>query len=198
MAGPTPPSLESIRRAVAGHRARRLEGPRHAGVAMILAGEGRDLDVLFIERAQHPADPWSGQMAFPGGRVDPGDDGPEAAALRETHEEVGIDLRPAERLGQLDDRDASPGRVGTLILSAFVFRLPSRVAVRKNHEVREVLWVPLAVLVDPARRVVHPWPPAAPLGEFPGILVGEPGRHVVWGLTREVVLHFLEVVGVPA
>lgn len=191
---PAAPTLDRIRRALAAHRPRRLAGPRHAGVAMILAGSGEDLEVLFIERSQHPADPWSGQMAFPGGRVDPADTGPRAAAMRETREEVGIDLGGAESLGQLDDRDASPGRLGTLVLSAFVFRLPARVPAHGNHEVRSVLWVPLAVLVDPARRVSHRWPPAAPLGEFPGILVGEPGRHVVWGLTREVVMHFLEVV----
>lgn len=191
---PTALGLDRIRRALAAHRPRRLEGPRRAGVAMILVGSGADLEVLFIERSEHPADPWSGQMAFPGGRVDPADAGPRAAAMRETREEVGIELAAAESLGQLDDRDASPGRLGTLILSAFVFRLPGRVPVHCNHEVRSVLWVPLGVLVDPARRVPHPWPPASPLGEFPGILVGEPGRHVVWGLTREVVLHFLDVV----
>jgi len=194
MAMPGPPTLATIRRALSGHAARRVDGPRQAAVAMILAGDGDALEVLFIERARHPSDPWSGQMAFPGGRVDPEDADARATALRETLEEVGVDLAGAELLGRLDDRDASPGRVGALVLSAFVFRLPERVPLAWNHEVRSAFWVPLAVLADASSRVAHPWPPASPVGEFPGILVGEPDRHVVWGLTREVVIHFLDVV----
>lgn len=188
-------ALATIGRALAAHRPRRLAGPRAAAVAMVLAGDGTDLDVLFIERARHPDDPWSGQMAFPGGRIDPEDADAAAAARRETLEEVGVDLASAEVLGRLDDRDASPGRVGALILSAFVYRLPARVPLRWNHEVGTALWVPLGVLHDPACRVTHPWPPSAPVGRFPGILVGEPERQVVWGLTYEVVCNFLEVVG---
>jgi 8-oxo-dGTP pyrophosphatase MutT (NUDIX family) len=134
-------------------------------------------------------------MAFPGGRVDPGDVDAEAAAQRETLEEVGLDLAGAERLGQLDDRVAGPGRVGDLVLSSFVYHLPERPALVRNHEVRTTLWVPVAVLVAPDRRVEHPWPRASPVSRFPGILVGEPERHVVWGLTYRVVEDLLAVCG---
>ena len=188
------PALHDLRRALAAYRPRRLDGPRHAAVACVVAGAGRTLDVLFIERAERDGDPWSGQMAFPGGRVDPGDADAFAAAVRETREEVGLDLSDAEPLGRLDDRDASPGRVGALVLAAFVWRVPRPQVLRPNHEVRSTLWVPLAALADPARRVRHGWPPEAPFGEYPGILVGEPGRHVVWGLTYQVVEHLLEIV----
>jgi hypothetical protein len=52
----------------------------------------------------------------------------------------------------------------------------------------------MPVLVDPARRVRHRWPPESPVGDFPGILVGEPDRHVVWGLTYRVVEDLLALV----
>ena len=55
-------------------------------------------DILFIRRAEYEGDPWSGHMALPGGRVDPQDRDEEAAAIREVHEEVGIDLRAQGRL----------------------------------------------------------------------------------------------------
>jgi len=188
-------ALPHVRTALAAHRPVELPADRRAAVACVLAGPADALEMLFIERAEWPGDPWSGQMAFPGGRVDPGDVDAEAAAQRETLEEVGLDLTAAERLGRLDDRIAGPGRVGDLVLSSFVYHLPARPALAHNHEVRMTLWVPVTALVAPARRVDHPWPRSAPLSSFPGILVGEPGRHVVWGLTYRVVEDLLTVCG---
>ncbi|HYN43940.1 MAG TPA: NUDIX domain-containing protein, partial [Thermoanaerobaculia bacterium] len=57
---------------------------RKAAVAVILRDGDGGVELLFIRRAEHPRDPWSGQMGLPGGRVDPGDASPLAAALRET------------------------------------------------------------------------------------------------------------------
>ena len=70
------------------------------GFAAVAAVLDRNLDLLLIRRAVHERDPWSGNMAFPGGRVEPEDDGPLAAALRETLEEVGLPLRRDALLGQ--------------------------------------------------------------------------------------------------
>src|SRR5688572_28899501 len=86
--------LADIRCILAAHTPRILTPTaKHAAVAAVLhePGEGHP-ELLFIERAEHPLDPWSGHMAFPGGRVDPGDPGPRHAAERETLEEVGLDL----------------------------------------------------------------------------------------------------------
>jgi 8-oxo-dGTP pyrophosphatase MutT (NUDIX family) len=169
-----------------------------AAVALVLRGGaphalGRAPELLFIERARHPLDPWSGHMAFPGGRVDPGDLGPRAAAERETHEEVGLSLAGAGRLGQLDDLEGRhAGRRLPLVISAFVYHVAQPAPLVPNHEVEEAFWVPLDRLLDPAHHVEHPtW------AGYPGIRVGEPERHLVWGLTYRFLELFLARLGHP-
>jgi 8-oxo-dGTP pyrophosphatase MutT (NUDIX family) len=177
--------------ALAAHAPRSLTGRRRAAVAVVLHDAGPSPEILFIERAERFGDPWSGQMAFPGGRVDPADATARAAAERETLEEVGLDLAGAELLGRLGDVDAGVRVVAPLVLSAFVYRIPDRAPLVANHEVRETLWVPVPRLVDPAQRVRHRWG----VSRFPGILVGEPDRHVVWGLTYQLVEELLRLIG---
>jgi 8-oxo-dGTP pyrophosphatase MutT (NUDIX family) len=151
-------------------------------------------EVLFIERAQREGDPWSGHMACPGGRIDPGDESERAAAERETLEEVGIDLRGAEVLGRLDDMRGHPaaGR-RPLVISAFVYEAGADARLALNHEVRAAFWFPLADLHHPERQVEYPRRWAG--RRFPGILVGEPDRHIVWGLTYRFLEHFFEITG---
>ena len=184
-------SLDAIRAGLRAHTPRELTGRRRAAVAVALHDGPDGPEALFIERAERFGDPWSGQMAFPGGRVDPGDAGPRAAAERETLEEVGVDLCGAELLGRLGDIDAGVRLVAPLVLSAFVYALPERAPTVPNHEVREALWVPVRRLVDPVYRVHHRWG----VSRFPGISVGTRGTQVVWGLTYQLVEELLEVAG---
>jgi 8-oxo-dGTP pyrophosphatase MutT (NUDIX family) len=149
--------------------------------------------VLFIERARFEGDPWSGHMAFPGGRVDPCDDGPRSAAERETLEEVGLSLDGAEYLGRLDDRQGNPRTHGTLIISCFVYVVKDPPELVPNYEVAQAFWFPLCELLEAENHVPH----TARELEFPGILVGEPHRHVVWGLTYSFLEGFFSVVGRP-
>ncbi len=74
-----------------------------AAVAVILHDGAAGLETLFIHRAVRAGDTWSGQIAFPGGRREPTDTDLLATAIRETMEEIGVDLSAAERLGVLDD-----------------------------------------------------------------------------------------------
>ena len=184
-------SLDDFRAALRAHEFRELAGRRRAAVAIVLHEADGGPELLFIERAERFGDPWSGQMAFPGGRVDPGDTGARAAAERETLEEVGLDLARAELVGRLGDVNAGVRLVSPLVLSSFVYRLDARVPLTPNHEVREALWVPVTRLVDPEHRVSHRWG----VGRFPGIRVGAPDRHVVWGLTYGLVEELLRIVG---
>lgn len=189
-------TIEEVRRALAAHEARRVEDPARprAAVAVVLRAAAPSPELLLIERATHPEDPWSGHMAFPGGRVDPSDPSPQAAAVRETLEEVGLSLADAEVLGRLDDIEGRhAGRALPLVISAHVFHHAEPGNLELNHEVASAHWVPLARLVDPAARVAY----ETPYGDYPGILVGEPGRHVVWGLTYRFLEIFLAALGRP-
>ncbi len=116
--------------------------PRRAAVAAVLSP---DADLLFIRRADRDGDPWSGHMAFPGGRVDPVDASVRAAAERETLEEVGLDLSRAGRfLGPLDEL-VTPVRTGpaAMVITPFVYRLAGPVSLHLNHEVAAVHWFSL-------------------------------------------------------
>ncbi len=179
-------ALEHMRAALAQYSPRILaiEGSQRAAVAVVLRETTDGVSILFIERAEQKDDPWSGHMAFPGGRVDPGDAGPRAAAEREAHEETAVDLSAAELLGQLDDLEGRGGQPG-LVVSAFVYVVSEPGPLVPNYEVREALWVPLSLLVDPARQVRYPFPPGAS-SHFPAVLVGNE-RQVVWGLTYRFV-----------
>lgn len=189
--------LAEIRRILAAHSPRILTPTaKHAAVAAVLhepAGSAPEL--LFIERAEHPSDPWSGHMAFPGGRVDAGDPSPRHAAERETLEEVGLELANAKLLGRLDDVEGAPPGFDSLIVSAFIYHLEARVPARLNYEVRDALWVPLPALVDGTRRVPFYWPRGQRETHYPGILVGLPERHIVWGLTYRFLEIFFAALG---
>jgi 8-oxo-dGTP pyrophosphatase MutT (NUDIX family) len=193
------PSIAEIRRRLAVHRpaTQPPAGLRQAAVAMVLREAGSSPEVLFIERASHPGDPWSGHMAFPGGRIDPGDPDLRAAAERETLEEVGLALADAEPLGRLDDMHGHHATgAPQLVISAFVYRSDGKQLLAPNHEVREAFWFPVRSLLEPARFVEYPIPRATGL-LAPGILVGEPERHIVWGLTYRFLESFFQIIGRP-
>jgi 8-oxo-dGTP pyrophosphatase MutT (NUDIX family) len=193
------PSLPEIRSGLARHAPATVpsEGLRQAAVAMVLREAARGPEVLFIERAEREGDPWSGHMAFPGGRFDPGDADLRHAAERETREEVGLELAGAEPLGRLDDLQGHRAAgVPSIMIAAFVYHLPETPPLRLNHEVQDVFWFPLQGLHEATRHVEHPL--GARLGRsMPGIEVGQPGRHVVWGLTYRFLEVFFEIVGRP-
>jgi 8-oxo-dGTP pyrophosphatase MutT (NUDIX family) len=193
-------SLAEIRSALSAHEPETLPAPPtgHAAVAVILREVDGVPEVLFIERAKRAGDPWSGHMAFPGGRLDPADEGARSAAEREALEEVGVSLAEAEPLGRLDDlrghHAAAPDRAS--VISAFVYHVVDPGPLRPNWEVEQAFWFPLPSLFDPERRVEYPVTWGGGL-RFPGILVGEPERHVVWGLTYRFLEVFFKTIGQP-
>jgi 8-oxo-dGTP pyrophosphatase MutT (NUDIX family) len=192
------PSLVEIREALLRHRPTVSEAaPQHrAAVAVVLRNHAESLDLLLIERALRDGDPWSGHMAFPGGRICDVDATPRAAAERETLEEVGLSLAGAEFLGRLDDVLGMQSATRQLVISAHVFHVVDSDPLVPNQEVKEAFWFPLDALTDPERHVDHPIQHGS-LTHAPGILVGEPGRQVVWGLTYRFLEDFLRVLGQP-
>lgn len=174
-----------------------LDNNRHAAVAMILRPAASGLEVLFIERTRNEADPWSGQMAFPGGIVEAYDASARAAAQRETLEEVGIDLSRAEFVGRLDDvQGRHRAHQRGIVVSGFVFFDEHAQEAVPNYEVADVIWEPLATFSNAGRfsLVTHPTTPGE---RFPGVRVGHSDHQVVWGLTRRFIVSFFEVVGQP-
>ena len=193
------PSLDQIRLALAAHDpvALAAEGKRRAAVAVVLRGEPVRPELLLIERAQREGDPWSGHMAFPGGRIEPDDESARRAAERETQEEVGVSLEAAERLGRLDDLQGHHvAGVPGLVISAFVYHVTKPVELTPNHEVCQAFWFPLSSLLEGERHVEYASAQIEGM-RFPGIQVGEPERHVVWGLTYRFLEEFLRIVGRP-
>ncbi len=173
------------------------DGMSRAAVALVLGGPAEAPEILFIKRASREGDPWSGQMAFPGGRFDPEDESEKETAIRETEEEVGLSLWEAESLGRIDDlrgRPTTPS--GGIVVSAHVYSLPSPPPLAINAEVAEAFWFPLSDLLESGRQVQYNYPGHESM-VFPGLVVGDPERHVVWGLTYRFLEIFLEITGLP-
>jgi 8-oxo-dGTP pyrophosphatase MutT (NUDIX family) len=155
---------------------------RRAAVALVLRDSGRGLELLFIRRADDPRDPWSGHTAFPGGRSEPGDPDLAGTAIRETQEELGLDLSQAALpLGVLDEVQAvSRMRRLDLAISPFVFRLLEDVDLRPSAEVRSVHWLRFEDLVADRHRSSMDHEHEGDVFELPCLRVG---GLVIWGLT---------------
>lgn len=164
-----------------------------AAVAAILRESRTGLELLFMRRAEHERDPWSGHISFPGGRAEPGDDDLLSTAVRETAEETGLDLRrDAELLGRLDEiRAMARGRPVDLAIAPFVFRLHHPAGGTPNHEVVSLHWLPLTRLLDPECRSMLELSREHGMLHVPCLRVDE---LVIWGLTYRMFENLRELV----
>ncbi|QDK46742.1 CoA pyrophosphatase [Bdellovibrio sp. ZAP7] len=155
----------------------------YACVSLILRGPPDDLQIGYIQRAIHPLDRWSGQIAFPGGKREEWDTSALATALRETQEEVGIVLTPEEMIGRLDDIQArKAGALLEFFIRPFVFYTERDFEVRLDHnEVADFFWVPLKDLVNPERNISYELMREQLRMELPAISLN---REIpLWGLS---------------
>lgn len=162
---------------------------REAAVAIVLGPlpEGSSA-VLFIKRAEHAGDPWSGQMALPGGRRDPADPDLLTTAIRETAEETEIVLQPAQAVGELDDLSPVSPHLPPLVVRPFVFALPRLPSVRLSVEATLHVWVPTADLA--ARRVEETVLARDRELRVAGFRVGP---HFIWGMTERIITPLLGI-----
>ena len=191
--------IATARRVLAAYRPNEVDAPdaRPAAVAVVLvpATQGRGLELLFIERATREGDPWSGQIAFPGGRRDPEDVDLAATAMRETREETGVDLAVAERLGTLDDLHPRSPLLPPVVVRPFVFALPSHPAITTSSEAREAFWVGIDAFAAPGvYREVTVTPHGSPFVVSAYVL----GARTIWGMTERILTPLLGMLGQQA
>jgi len=189
--------LRRIRHKLAHHRPTPppVEASTRAAVALLLQPQTDDLHMLFIHRAHHPQDPWSGHMAFPGGRKDPEDADLRMTIHRETKEEVGIDLNlHGEYLGRMAELQAmARGRPISMTVAPFVYLIAPEARPEPDPvEVQDTIWVPLAFMQqDGVESLVHRPTPDGTTIEVPALVYG---GKTIWGLTYRMLREFLELI----
>jgi len=187
-------TIGAVRRALAGYTARVENAPEAlpAAVALIVI-ERNGLEALFIKRAARVGDPWSGQVALPGGRYEPEDGDLLHTAIRETREETGVDLGGAERLGVLDDLYPRTPTLPPVRVRPFVFTIAAAPPLVASDEVERAFWLPLARLAEPGVRrdvklIVRGEPRIFPAYDL--------GDDVIWGMTERILTPFLTLTNI--
>ncbi|MEO7455606.1 MAG: CoA pyrophosphatase [Gemmatimonadaceae bacterium] len=192
------PHVAELSRALAARPGRRVDAgaARLAAILLVLRPrEDGDPELLLIKRAEFEGDPWSGHIACPGGRMEPGDADLAMTAVRETREETGIDVdRDGMVLGTLDDLSPRSPLLPQIVIRPFVAVVRRDVVVSPSHEVASAFWVSLAALRDAASWGV----------DFVSVRSGRRRAsifrhdgHVVWGLTERALRQFLSYAGMP-
>jgi 8-oxo-dGTP pyrophosphatase MutT (NUDIX family) len=145
--------------------------------------------ILLIRRSERTGDPWSGHLALPGGRQDPLDRGLLQTAMRETREEVGIQLEPADLVTSLEPVVPRTPVLPPIAILPFVFLLPARPQVTTNSEVAATAWIELDHLLLPATRgrVSLDVSGAKRLVDAYQVEAG-----AIWGLTERILTSFLD------
>lgn len=165
-------------------------GRREAAVSLLLSEGFKGTELLLIERAHRDGDPWSGQMAFPGGRRELQDETVLDTAIRETAEEIGVHLDVKNRISRIDDLVAPRlSHAHGLIISCHVFKAQRPIIFNLNEEVHDLVWVPIAYLLRPECHTIEYRPPDYD-GVFSGFRIGDEDNRIIWGLTYRIICSF--------
>lgn len=175
---------------------------RRAAVALVLRRNLSEAEMLVIKRSVSERDHWSGHLALPGGRVEEGDASLLATAIRETFEEVGIDLEAGgEVLGRLGVVEPKSPLAPRVSVAPFVAVAPAEYHVRHegevttplvlSEEVAAAFWVPASKLRTGGRSDVFKMVFAGVEREWPAY----PSEHgPIWGITERILTEFLGVI----
>jgi 8-oxo-dGTP pyrophosphatase MutT (NUDIX family) len=180
--------LDPIKEALDAHPRRMVDVPeRRQAAVMILLFERNEEPWIVLTKRTETVRAHKGEISFPGGARDPGDEDLYATAVRETHEELGVKPQTLQPLGALDDY---PTFSSGYIVSAFVAAVEPGDYEPQAREVAEVIELPLRALAEAHK--VEIW-------EREGIRypmhLFDVGGYRVWGVTAFILRRFLDIVG---
>ena len=160
------------------------EQDANAAVALLLKPKRNDFDLLLVKRVESPSDPWSGQMALPGGKREPKDASLKDTVMRETLEETGVALCKCRFLGVLDAVRSEPKPDFKIL--PFVVLLEAEPELKLNKaELETFIWVPYEVVVQ-SKGVAE-----FSFGKVPAYIFAD---AIVWGVTYKILSKFVEAV----
>ncbi|HVB95797.1 MAG TPA: CoA pyrophosphatase [Nitrososphaerales archaeon] len=174
--------LDSLSLKLTTEASARLVPRRSASVAVIFRDAQDDEEVILIRRAEREGDPWSGQVAFPGGMVTPADKSFEDTAKREAAEEVGVDLSSGAAVFRGYMRDFR-ARTKEVVVVPSVFKLVASSAPAPNQEVASCEWASLGELAGEEARSSYLIPKGG--GQIPFPCIVHRGL-VIWGMTERI------------
>ncbi len=182
-----PPNLTALKSRLAGRPRRAMARPAAAAVLVPVVDDGGPRRLILTRRTEH-LPTHAGQVAFPGGGIDPGDQGPVDAALREAREEIGLPPSRVEVLGLLDDFPTVTDRVVVTPVVGRLVEVPKLVP--EPGEVARIFSIPVADLLDPSgwrtqdfERGGRTWP----------VYFFDYDGETLWGLSAYIVLHLLDL-----
>ena len=156
----------------------------NAAVGILLKPIMEDFEVLFVKRVERKTDPWSGQIAFPGGKYDPEDNNLKDTVIREIFEETGINLQEDSFLGVLEAVESKPKR--NIKILPFIAFLKKRPVIKLNeNELDKYFWIPYRKIVSSIG--------VANLNNrnVPAYFLEE---EIVWGVTYRILGKFNEII----
>jgi 8-oxo-dGTP diphosphatase len=160
------------------------EQDANAAVALLLKPRRGDFDLLLVKRVESPSDPWSGQMALPGGKREPKDSSLKDTVMRETWEETGVALGKCRFLGVLDAVRSEPKPVFKIL--PFVVLLEAEPELKLNKaELETFIWVPYEGVVQ-SKGIVE-----FSFGKVPAYIFAD---AIVWGVTYTILSEFVKAV----
>ncbi|HEX6944346.1 MAG TPA: CoA pyrophosphatase [Gemmatimonadaceae bacterium] len=194
---PLLPSLAAELRARPGRLESDEGDPARAAVAIVLRARPEAtihdlpaLDVLLIQRADREGDPWSGQIALPGGRRQSEDATLQDTAIRETLEETGVDLGAhGVVLGTLDELRPRTPVLPPIIVTPFVAVAPADLSLQISDELADAFWTPWSTFADPSHIDESTVTVRGAAWKVASYLVGQ---RVVWGMTERMLRQLAE------
>ena len=186
------PDVQRLSHALSFRAAKRLDSVadvRRAAVALLVRlGDTSSLELLLIKRADYASDPWSGHVALPGGRQEPTDPTLLDTAIRETREEIGVDIAEhGALLGVLDELGPSSPRLPPLSILPHVAVVERSLPLTLSPEVASAFWVPVETLRDPTASREVDLDLATGVMRVSSLSYKE---HIIWGLTERILRQF--------